>query len=312
MATNKLRVYLCGGTGANIGRKLKPGICASVTVDTSVSNTRGISKENVFLVEGMDGSGKKQSVTYQNFKPIAKDVLIKHKPSDELNVVLSSTSGGSGSVMAPMIASALIEAGKNVICVGIESTTSLIETRNALTTLRNYKGVSTALKKCVTLYYIDSASKAEADDRAIWLIDLLALLIDKSRIDELDISDIANFINFNVVTAHEPNVSILEIRENTAYIPEKNTAVVATIHVSTDPQSTIDAPTPDYLAKCLIVDEGVSSSLGNFRIDNVLGLHAAHYEKLSGIIRTCEEDRVVNKIADIGTVSGTSDGMSFD
>lgn len=312
MTKSKLRVYFCGGTGANIGRKVPANVCDPVFVDTSTSNARNLPKDSLFLVEGMDGSGKKQSVTYENFKTIANDVLIKFKPSDELNIVLSSTSGGSGSVMAPVLAGRLMEMGKNVIVIGIESKTSLIETKNALSTLKNYKGVSSAQKKCLSLFYISNMHKSDADDRAVWFIELMSLIIDKSRTEELDVSDISNFINFDRVTPHSPNVALIVIGENVAYIPEKNTAVVATIHVSTSRTTDIEAPAPDYLAKCVVTDDEKGSLSKDIRIDNLLGLHAYHFDQLTSIIKARDDERQVNKVADIANVNTTSDGMSCD
>lgn len=87
-------VYCAGGCGINIGSKIQDLDVTVNMIDTSDSNLRRIKSPNTFLVDGMDGAGKHRPEAYENFKDIAGDVLIKHKPSDRLNVVVHSLSGG--------------------------------------------------------------------------------------------------------------------------------------------------------------------------------------------------------------------------
>ena len=89
-----LSLYCCGGTGVNLGKAIRDPNIAITFIDTSDSNLKTVKSGNVFLVEGMDGAGKNRSKTYQNFKDISEDVLLKFKPSDKLNVVVSSLAGG--------------------------------------------------------------------------------------------------------------------------------------------------------------------------------------------------------------------------
>jgi hypothetical protein len=73
-----MNVYLCGGCGINVGKRIQNGVANTVFVDSSQSNLKGIDPSKVFLIEGSDGAGKKRSTTYNNFQDVTKDVLIPH------------------------------------------------------------------------------------------------------------------------------------------------------------------------------------------------------------------------------------------
>lgn len=89
-----LNIYACGGTGINIARQIKDLDVNIFYIDGSDSNLKGVSEDQVFLIPDQDGAGKDRTVTYNNFKNIVEDVLIRFKPSETLNVVISSLSGG--------------------------------------------------------------------------------------------------------------------------------------------------------------------------------------------------------------------------
>lgn len=89
-----ISIYACGGSGVNIAKMIKDIDAEINFIDTSVSNLKSVNSPNVFLVDAMDGAGKDRSVAYENFKDISGDVLLKYKPSEQLNIVISSLSGG--------------------------------------------------------------------------------------------------------------------------------------------------------------------------------------------------------------------------
>lgn len=89
-----LKIYACGGTGVNIAKQITDLAVELCYVDSSMSNLKGIDPKNVFMIPDQDGAGKNRSVTYNNFKDVTEEVLIRFKPSQSLNVVISSLSGG--------------------------------------------------------------------------------------------------------------------------------------------------------------------------------------------------------------------------
>lgn len=302
-----INIYSCGGTGVNIGKKLIDDLDLNVYfIDSSISNMKEV-KENIFIVENMDGAGKHRATTYHKAKEDVLNALIKFKPSDTLNIVISSLSGGTGSVVAPLIVKKLTEDGKNVVVIGIDSQTSIIELENSVKTLKSYKGVSDTTKKPVILYYIENTKRNEADKKAVSLINLFSVITDKSSTEEFDVADLTNFLHFNEVTEVNPSLGILEINENEEYIPEKGTHVVSSILVTKSPDNTIKEPIPDYLSTCLVVDKDFT--LDNFRLDVVLGKSISIISKLEEKLSNLIDQRKVNKFKDIDVETNTEEGI---
>jgi hypothetical protein len=301
-----VRVFLCGGTGVNIGKKIKSAVDL-VYIDTSTSNLKTVDKDLIMLVEDMDGAGKLRSNTYEKFKDIADDVLIKFKPSNELNIVISSLSGGSGSVISPLIVKRLLEDNKNVLVLAIDSKHSVIEINNTIKTLKTFKSVSNTINKNVSIVYFDNVNRTEIDNKCVSTVELMTLLVDKHRTEEFDISDLHNFLNFDKVTDTKPNVSFVELRANDTIEQEKNTSLVSTILLTKDRNSTITSTLPEYLATCVVTDKDYN--LGDVRIDNIVGLLAITIEQLEAQIKDLSDNKRVNKVRTIEVVSENDDGM---
>ena len=146
-----LQIYAAGGAATNIAARFNkmrdqtsPGFAKISTrfIDTSRSNIdTSIPDSDVYLFEGMDGSGKLRRSNYATISERSKEILHRFKPQDT-NVVIHSASGGSGSTIGPVLVSELLERGENVVVVLIGSTGSLIETENSLKTLQSYEAIS--------------------------------------------------------------------------------------------------------------------------------------------------------------------------
>lgn len=302
-----LRIYSAGGTGTNIGKAIKDLDVDVCFIDTSDSNLKSVDMDHVFLVPEISGAGKDRSLTYEKFKDIVEEVLIKFKPSETLNIVVSSLSGGSGSIIAPLITKELVSAGKNVIVIGIDSRQSLIELENSVKTLKTYKSISGTTGKCVSLFYVENHNRKEADTRSVQFINLLTLLIDKQNTDEFDVTDLRNFINFDKVTDNSASVSILNVGQNDQVTPEKNTAVVSTILMSSDRNATIYPVTPEYLATCVVTDKSYNGP--DVRIDNVLGKLTIIVDALDQEIKQCQDNKKINKFKELSVNGALEDGV---
>jgi len=99
-----MRLFSCGGFGLNVAAQLlkfegkKNGGYAEFDIcfiDTSRSNLIGkdVPEEKLYILDSVDGSGKKRSQNYEVLSESAKDILHRHKPGD-VNIVLHSASGG--------------------------------------------------------------------------------------------------------------------------------------------------------------------------------------------------------------------------
>lgn len=298
--------YAAGGTGINIIKRINNLDMNVANIDSSASNLKSIKSSNVFLIEDMDGAGKHRHTTYENFKDVSEDVLIKFKPSDTLNIVISSLSGGSGSVIAPMLVRHLLDANKNVVVIGIDSKHSVIELNNTIKTLKTYKSISDITKKSISLCYIENTSREEADNKAIWVINLIAALTSKESTEEFDTSDLSNFINFDKVTENSPNVTMVNFTDNIPIVPEKNTNIVSSILMTSDVNVGIHPVIPEYLSTCVVKD--ASATKVNIRIDNVLGKLSLTIDELEKQIKEFQDNKKVNKYKDL-SVEGNESGL---
>lgn len=303
-----IKLYACGGAGTNIARQIPDLDIDIVFVDTSSSNLKSVKHGEVFLVDGMDGAGKHRPETYENFKDIASDVLVAHKPSDVLNIVIHSISGGSGSVVGPMIASKLVANGQNTIVIAVESDQSIRELDNGVKTLKSYAAqASRMVQKPISIFYVGGMTRSEADRSALQFINLLALIVTKKFTEEFDNSDLKSFLYFDRVTDNAPCVSIIELLPNDSIVPEKGTSVVGTILLTTNKTSTIQPVLPEYLATCVVTDPEYKNP--DIRINSVLGKLSLIIEGLERRLQTQNDTKKVNKVREVAVTETNDDGM---
>lgn len=218
---SSLKIYACGGLGANIGAhfvkfadKKSEGFADIETyfIDTSKSNlSNSIPSDKVYLVEGADGSGKKRDTNYTTLSERSKGILHSFKPGDA-NIVVHSASGGTGSVVGPILVSELLNRGELVIVVTVGSTGSQIETENSLKTLKSYEVIAQKRGVPVVASYRENSvnkPRGHVDNEIQTFIVLLASIFSGSN-RELDSEDLRNFIYYNRVTTFQPKLSLLD------------------------------------------------------------------------------------------------------
>lgn len=305
--TSTIALYAAGGTGCNIAKLIKDMDINTTYVDTSMSNLKAVDTSNVFLVENMDGAGKNRAIAYENFKDISEDVLLKHPPSEKLNVVICSLSGGSGSILGPMVTKELLARGCSVVVIGVESKSSVIEINNSLKTLKTFKSISDKAGKPVSLFYVDSPIRSEADRKAIQFVNLLSLLTDKKVTEEFDNSDLKSFLYFDRVTDNEPTLAILDVVANDEGPMEKGTSIVGSILVTSNRSAVLKANTPEYLATCIVSDATYKNE--DIRLNSLLGKLGLIITGLEKSIQTHQDLKKVNKVKDVETTGSNSDGV---
>ena len=302
-----ISVFACGGCGSNIAKQISDLDIEVNYIDTSTSNLKGVKSDNIFVLENIDGAGKDRSKTYEHFKDIASDVVIKFKPSSSLNVVVSSLSGGSGSIIAPLVAKELIRNGHNTIVIAIDSKHSVKELDNTIKTFKTYKSISDGIKKAVSIFYIENSNRKESDNKAVWFINLLSLRVNRQHTEEFDTTDLTNFINFDRVTDNVPTVSILEVNENETINPEKNTTIVSSILLTTDKHSTIKPVVPEYLSTCIVTDPQYKNE--DIRVDNILGKLSIIVEEMEREIKDLQDNKKINKFKELEVSNSNSDDV---
>jgi len=222
-----LRLYGAGGAGTNIigswyemdGRNA-PGtaLCKIAFADTSRSNLPAeVDDSKVFLLADKDGSG---GVRRENHVDIGRNVpaLLQQHPPGDVNVVVFSSSGGSGSVFGPLIVKELLAGGHPVVVITIGSEESAIRRQNTLNTLKSLDNIARQTGvPVVTAYFHNSpdTKRSAVDTRCRYILATLAVLASRQN-RELDMADLSNWLNFPKVTAVEAQLSLLHVYNNVA------------------------------------------------------------------------------------------------
>lgn len=238
-----IKLYCAGGAGINIGsyfsnQTVKDNLAVSnaeiipTYIDTSRSNlAKSIPEESVYMIEGLDGSGKVRSENYKHITDCVLDILQSHPPGD-LNIVLSSGSGGSGSVIAPVLIGELTQLGVPVVVIVVGSTDSRIELENTIRTLKSYESIAQLRKTPIAGMYFQNSSKSprkSVDADIHRAINVLSVLF-SGNIDELDSSDLRNWLNYTKVTSFEPHFCNLEFFSDKVNLEKSHHAIsVATL-----------------------------------------------------------------------------------
>lgn len=223
--TRSVRYWACGGTGIDLLRDYREtsklddkGIMAKeldTYIDTSDANMHGISNENVYRVKGIDGGGKDREVVKAVIQPLLPEILLNY-PAGDLNVVLYSLSGGTGSAIGPMIVGHLLKANHAVISVVIDDSTSSKAASNGINTMTDLESIARQLNKSVVVHYSkNDPTKSIMDNDALSKFVMGALsILGSGKNSKLDSADINNFINFSNVTHHQPGLARLTVTVN--------------------------------------------------------------------------------------------------
>lgn len=240
----KARIYACGGAGINIGKKLEQfrgtsevGVTdLEITyIDTSRSNLDGtVSGEHCYLLEGLDGSGKIRRDNYKAISDNTRKILQSFAPLD-INIIISSGSGGSGSVIAPSLATELLDNDQNVIVIVIGSADSRIDIDNTLKTLKSYDAISQKRERPVVAAYFQNSAdtpRSKVDESVVSVLFSLTTLFSREN-KELDTRDLYNFLNYHRVTSFKPKLVGLTV--HIGDVPENATNdVISVASVITD------------------------------------------------------------------------------
>ena len=257
-----VRVYACGGAGINIASLLEKhrnnddvgAAKLHITyIDTSKSNLarnrHSIADEHIYVIDGLDGSGKIRAENYEAITSHAKDVLQAHKPMD-LNIVISSAAGGSGSVIAPTIVGELLDRKVPTIVLMVGSTATRLDAENTLKTIKSYESIAQRKKAPVVAIYAENSAnvtRGDVDESLKYAVLTLAILYSRQN-HELDSQDLFNWLRYDRVTSFDPQLAALTIRDgrdlNASLSDLGHVISVATLGSS--PDQVYFPTTPDY------------------------------------------------------------------
>lgn len=238
---NDVRLYNVGGAGIGVGKyfeadrnqvtdgfaKLHP-----VYMDTSKASTFGVPEEFFYHLPGAIGSGGVRAYNGPDIIRYTGEMLQAFPPM-ETNIIIHSTTGGSGSIMGPSIASELLAQGKNVIVFAIGSDDTLNYINNTIGTLDSYENIARIREAGVPLRFLQNGTDGtveEVDKMIRQDISSLAVLYSGQN-KNLDMRDLFNWTHFSNVTSYQPQVAVLSIhRGNVTLAKDTNLITVATLN----------------------------------------------------------------------------------
>jgi len=229
----KARLYACGGASINIvsgigAMQINPDLLADLLItqiDTSPSNltTRSTSVENYLMtIAGkVDGGGKNRTENEALIEEHVKPILKMHPPGD-VNIVISTGGGSSGSVIATKLTNELLIRGECVIVLLIGTTGSRIEAKNSIDTQTNYEQIAKARNAPAVMVYMQNSQtmpREKVNDHMRSTIMYLAMLFSRrnSGLDSMDLRNWLYFTRPEVIKGLTPQLFSLTVllREHT-------------------------------------------------------------------------------------------------
>ncbi|MNZ13954.1 hypothetical protein D3C78_308670 [compost metagenome] len=218
-----VRIYGCGGGGVNIGKEyVDQGHSADIAnidvcfIDSSDSNLEDRLVDKTWLFDGLDGSG---AIRESNVEPIRKavpDILRKFAPGD-VNIVVFTLAGGTGSVAGPLILQKLLEDGHMAIAIVVGAKHSGRNAGNTIGAVRTLDAIRQATGKPVVMHLGINATGAPTDssvDReAHIMISSLAVLCSR-RNHGLDTADLRSLFDFTKSTSAPAQLCRIHVTDN--------------------------------------------------------------------------------------------------
>ena len=256
----QVRIYSAGGCGIGIVSyfeqdrgKTQEGSASlhPVYVDTSRSALIGkdIANEHFYKLEGddgqVDGSGGLRGDNAAGITERNLEILQAFPPMD-LNIIVSSASGGSGAVFAYSLARELIARDKVVVCLLVGADDSRQQIENTTKALVSYENIVHEFEKPLVVHYTQNGrdgTVAEVDKRIRDVIATLTMLFSRQN-EKLDSRDLYNWVNFNRVTSYAPQVGVLSIHKG--QVKTTNESLISVVTLNPDMENTkLDQPV-DY------------------------------------------------------------------
>lgn len=191
----KWRLFGTGGAGKSAAlhySKSNRFNTEITTIDTSGVEEISQGVESI-RIEGLNGSGKYRAKNIDPIMTFISDYVPQTRFAD-VNVIVHSFSGGSGSVIAPLLVDEILRQNKIAIVIGILDTDSEIDTVNALNTLRTLDNFVKQRGSYLPVMLFDNNFGRYVVDRGInMMIKHLSVIFDVPYIG-LDLEDRIKFI----------------------------------------------------------------------------------------------------------------------
>jgi len=115
---------------------------------------------------------------------------------DSVNILVSSASGGSGSIISPLLKKQLMELNIPAIVILVGDSRSLAYAINTADTIKTFHGIATQKDAVISMLYVDNAEEpqAEIDTYIADFCSMFILFYNDKNLD-MDPADMESFIN---------------------------------------------------------------------------------------------------------------------
>jgi len=180
-----------------------------ITIDTSGVDV-SIPEVKAYRIKDLNGSGKVRKGNVEAIRNFIADFTETSK-FDTVNIVIMSYSGGSGSVIGPLIVDEILRQGKIAIVFGIVDTDSEIDVINGFNCLRTLDNIVVSRKAYLPLVLFDNNfGRVEVDNGVDTMLDYLDEILSTPYIG-LDIRDRTTFLSPNVFDDIETGIKMLSL-----------------------------------------------------------------------------------------------------
>jgi hypothetical protein len=219
MSKKVIRAYGCGGCGINLVSQIAsfeeaPGTASleCALIDTSRSNLQDRKAASVatYLVEGLDGSGKIRAENYHAIDKEIRQILVDIEPGD-MNLIVFSASGGSGSVIGPLLIRELNERKIPNMAIVVGDDSSIIAAENTLKTLQSLEGISKNTGLPVVMYNVANGEQRAAADKAVFSVVACLAILFSGLNAELDSKDLQHWLQYTKVSGGQPQLAAMRL-----------------------------------------------------------------------------------------------------
>lgn len=205
-----------GGCGLNVATHLLdlPNVHCFDTCDKNVvPEHRNV---NMFLTKGTRGAGKNRAFILPKVRPQVP-AMMATIPEADFYVICYSLGGGSGSVLGPLITSALADRGAAFVSFVIGAKESPEVLQNGIDTMKTLEAIAVRKEVPVVIHYtpnVNGQTYEKTNEYVAEHIRRVALLTNQNH-NRLDVHDVINWVRYNI--KHKeliPQVCELHISDN--------------------------------------------------------------------------------------------------
>lgn len=247
-------------------------------IDSSRASTRSTKHvpkpESIYALRNVDGSGGVRAEHFDLIREEIPLILDQCRPGD-YTIVVSTTSGGSGSVFAPLITRELMNRDKVVVPIIIGDLRAGKEAENTCKTLKSYFGASQTLKRSLVGVYVENGregSMSDVDNLVRNYISSLTVLFSGNN-HALDSRDVYNLFRFEKVSDRSPDFAGLIITTDRSS-KEVEKGAIGCIAIGTDPDGDRPSVELDYFKHGGVPEDAIDHQFLRFYVEDSM-MHQA-------------------------------------